>query len=74
MMIPISIFILSILNLPKRDARSRKEKTPISASLCQSPPVSAIPSFGWIIIINDNIEVAIKDFITKVNHITKGEH
>ena len=26
------------------------------------------------LLINDNIEVAIKDFITKVNHITKGEH
>ena len=26
------------------------------------------------LLINDNIEVAIKDFITKVNHITKGVH
>ena len=26
------------------------------------------------LLINDNIEVAIKDFITKINHITKGVH
>ena len=26
------------------------------------------------LLINDNIEVAIKEFITKVNHITKGVH
>ena len=26
------------------------------------------------LLINDNIEVAIKDFITKINHITKGAH
>ena len=26
------------------------------------------------LLINDNIDVAIKDFIKKVNHITKGVH